>query len=261
MPPFVSRPLTWTYLIAMAAATLLATASPPEMDGFLAFITMGLIFGQLWLLATWAAVGHALRVVRGLGLLLGILLMAAVVSHLDRHLSMRHVNEQVGPIFIITAPAFSGALLMKIVLDWRGVGPTQRFHFQIKEVFAWMAIIAVASRLLSLGNFQLLERMDARLIIILTAGAAAGLIGAICHRAAIPILVKVVLSASVVAAVAGFLMLASISPKPRFAFGAIGGGIYLAMAFACRNCDERFFRRRPNEFGSNAIPLTLGKQE
>ncbi|BBO36170.1 hypothetical protein [Lacipirellula parvula] len=240
----VARPAMWTYLILAAIASL--AVAKPELPpvGFQATVMAGFLFGQLWLVAIWAAVGRAPRLIRAMGLLLGMLVGSAIVCRLDGEQSMERFREGLGPMLLVVSPVFVPALLTKIVLDWKKVGSTEQMRFPLKELLGWMTVVAAASWLLNAGDFGLLEHSPPTFRLLLAAGVAAGVAGAVCHRDAIPLSFKVASVALALVAVGCCLKIGSIKPPNNFLWGAVGGGLYLVIAFILRGYDDRSFSRR-----------------
>lgn len=244
MLPLIARPVMWSYLIVSAIASLAIAASEPQPRGFQAMGMMAFLFGQLWLVAIWAAVGRAPRLIRAMGLMLGMIVGAAIVCHLDGHRSIEHLRMGLGPMLLVVSPVFVASLLTKVVLDWKQVGSTEPMRFPLKEMLIWTTIVAAGSWLVSDGDFRMLRQASATFALLFAAGLAAGVAGAICHRAAIPLPFKVAAVVLVVLAVVGFLKIGFMVPTDYFCWGAAGGGLYLAMAFLLRSYDDRNFGRR-----------------
>lgn len=226
--------------------TLLLVAGEPRPTSFSGSVLVGLIFGQLWLIGGWAAAGTAPRLARGFGLVLGILAMTTAISFLNhRPPSLADWGRAMAPSCFIVAPAFIVALLFRFLMVWKGVDRGGRFQFQIKEIMAWMVVVAVGAGALRFGDFRWLMRLDEEALVITVTGGAAGVvIVGWRYRHSIPRLYKSVLGAIVALLALGLIAFSSAISAQEIAYGALGGGVYLAAILLAQSRDQRFSNRR-----------------
>jgi hypothetical protein len=246
LPPFFDRPLSGLFVIAGMVLTLLLVACEPRPPSFLGFLVIGLIFGQLWLIGGWAAAGTAPRLARGCGLVLGILTMTTVISFLEpRPPSLADWGRAMAPSCFIAAPTFVAAILLRLLLVWKGIDGGRRFQFQIKEIMAWMVLVAVGAWALGFGDFRWLMRLDEEALVIAITGGAAGVAIVVWrYRGSIPQFCKSGFGAVIALLALGLIAFGSSISERELVDGSIGGGIYLSGALLAQSRDRRRSRRR-----------------
>lgn len=261
--PFFDR--TWAGLFAIAGMvlTLLLVACEPRPTSFLGSLLIGLIFGQLWLIGGWAAAGTAPRLARGCGLVLGILTMTTVISFLEpRPPSLEDWGRAMAPSCFIVAPAFIVALLLRLLMVWKGVDRGGRFQFQIKEIMAWMVLVAVGAWALGFGDFRWLMRLDAEALVIAVTGWAAGVAIVVWrYRDSIPLLYKSGFGVVIGLLTLGLIAFSSSVSEQELVYGPIGGGIYLSAALLAKSRDRCLSRRHIMESCVDEGAASLGQQD
>lgn len=263
MPPFFDRPLSGLFVSAGVVLTLLLVACEPRPISFLGFLLIGLIFGQLWLIGGWAAVGTAPRLVRGFGLVLGILTMTTVISFLNGWPpDLRDWGRAMAPSCFIAAPTFVAAILLRLLLVWKGIDEGRRFQFQIKEVMAWMVLVAVGAWALGFGEFRRLMQLDEEALVIAITGGAAGVaIVGWRYRHSMPQLYKSGFGAVIALLALGLIAFSSSVSERELVYGSIGGGIYLAAALLAQSRERRLSRRRIVDSCVDEDTSSMGQQD
>jgi hypothetical protein len=245
------------------ALTLLLVANEPRPTSFLGFLLVGLIFGQLWLIAGWTAAGTAPRLARGCGLVLGILTMTTVISFLEgRPPSLASWGRAMAPSCFIAAPAFVAAILVRLLLVWKGIDRGRRFQFPIKEIMAWMVLVAVGAWALGFGNFRWLMHLDEEALLIVITGGAAGVAIVIWrYRDSIPQFYKSGFGAVVALLALGLIAFSSAISERELVYGSLGGGVYLSSAMLAQSWDRRRSNRRIMENCVDEDATLLSQQD
>jgi hypothetical protein len=257
------RPLTLMFAVAGLAATMFLIASDAQPPGLAGNFMIGLFFGQLWLIAGWAAVGRASRLARGFGMLIGILGMASIISFL--HSASPTISEwgrALAPSCIVAAPTFVSALLLKLFFDWKGIERGERFHFRIKELFAWMVIVAIASWVLGFANFRPIFSANEPLAKLAVSSIVAGLVMAVHrYRDSIPFRLVVLCCVFLGAVAIAFSASSQRRQDRELNAGFLGGGVYLLGILLANAGDRRFFSRSNSEGRPQETPALLSQQD
>lgn len=221
----------------------------------------GLLFGQVWLIGIWTAIGKAPRLLRGVAALLGLVFMTSVISLLSGpELRIEQWARAMAPTCIIALPPFVASLLMMLVLNFSGVRQSERFQFHSREIFAWMAIVAVASWLLGLGDFRWIARLDASLALIVLSGGAVGIVATVYQRRTISKLIKAA-TGFVAAVIAVFALQTPSNPEHELVYGVIGGAIYLALTAAIHSWEANIAEDAAHGQTSLRSSSSLSKQD
>ena len=217
----------------LTIALIAAGVEPPDEAGI---FMISLFIGQLWLVGGWAAAGRASRLARGLGGLVGILLMTTVISFIYRdNPSGNDWGRALAPSCVIAATAFVSALIVKVIFD-RG----ERFQFQITEIFGWMVVVAIAASVLGLAEFRPMFSQSEPLLRITAAGGAAGLLIALHrYRQSIALRWRILGWVGFAAMLLTFFVTRNQSPERELNAAFFIAAIYLAGALAASAADRR----------------------
>ena len=217
----------------MTVALIAAGVEPPDEPGI---VMISLFIGQLWHVGGWAAAGRASRLARGLGGLVGVLLMTTVISFIYRdNPSGNDWGRALAPSCVIAAPAFVSALIAKVIL-----GRGERFQFQITEILGWMVVVAIAASVVGLAEFRPMFSQSEPLLRITAAGGAAGLLIALHrYRQSIALRWKMLFWVGFAAMLLAFFATRHQSPERELNAAFLIAAIYLAGALAASAGDRR----------------------
>jgi hypothetical protein len=240
------RPMTLMFVGASALVTLLLATLGSSPHPHALFVS--LLIGQLWLAGAWAAAGKAHRLLRGVGLLIAVVaLIAMLCIQLGGPPSLQRVGRSMATACTFMAPSFIAALFLRLYLLWKGRRTSPSVRFPIKELLAWTTLVAVAAWGLGFANFGHLVRLYQITIFVMITGILAGLAIAIhFHRDAI--------SRSWRVAATIFILLAFVTTCLRVGGkieqsvleGSIGACVYLLAAFVFAAVDRRMTASRLN---------------
>lgn len=247
--------MTLMFVGASALVTLLLAMllSPSPHPGIL---LVSLLIGQLWLAGAWAAAGKAHRLLRGVGLLIAVVALIAIMCIMDG--SLHGVGQSMATTCAFMAPSFIAALLLRLYLLWKERRTSPSVRFPIKELLAWTTLVAVVAWGLGFADFDHVVRLYQITIFVMITGVLAGLAIAIhFHRDAI--------SRSWRVAAIIFILLAFVTMCFRLGSkieqsvleGSIGACVYLMAAFVFAAVDRRMTASRLNHREVRTAPSSF----
>ena len=153
---FVRRPLTCLFWIAALCGGVVGLRDHPQSDWFVA-----LLFGQLYIVAAWAAVGGAHRLARG-GVLVAVPLVPAAIA-LWAGDSSDEPQQTLAFAMIVTGITFAATWSLATILGvigarrHEGIGP--RWQISVTEILGWTIVAAIASWAASMARIPKLEHV------------------------------------------------------------------------------------------------------